>query len=111
MERMATFRERLARVRAGLAALKARFDALVEAYGYVALGTYFTLFGLTIAGFYAAIQLGWDANGATATAGTIGAAYVATRMTQPIRIAATLVLTPFIARALGRSPSEPSPTP
>jgi hypothetical protein len=34
--------------------------------------------------------------------GTFAAAYIATKLTQPLRIGATLVITPFIARLYER---------
>jgi len=70
---------------------------LFEKYGPVAVVTYFTIFFLTLFAFFWAIRLGWRSASVTGTAGTLGAAYVATKLTQPLRIGATLLLTPLLA--------------
>jgi len=91
-----------------------RLKALLEEYGKVAIGTYFTLFALVLAGFAIAISAGIRVETAPGSAGVFGAAYVATKLTQPLRIAATLVLTPLVARLLhklGILESEKRPPP
>lgn len=85
-----------------LGKLKDRLKALVEEYGPFAVGTYAVIFVLAIAGFAAAIGLGVQVESAKGGAGVLGAAYVATKVTQPIRILATLALTPLVARAWKR---------
>lgn len=92
--------------------LKVRIERLISEYGRVALIIYFTIFAVVLAGFALAIQLGYSAAfseatgdsvataSAVSTAGTWGAAWVATKVTQPLRIAATIALTPLVARAL-----------
>ena len=79
-----------------------RIKALFAEYGRVALVTYFGLFGLVFAGFGLAIPMGVHVAGAAGQAGVLGAAYVATKLTQPLRIAATLALTPLVARVIDR---------
>lgn len=81
-------------------------------YGQLAFYVYFAIFAIVIVGFALAIRLGFRSEGAAATAGTWGAAWVATKLTQPLRIAATLVLTPVIGGLLRKrkkpgSPGEP----
>ena len=71
---------------------------LVE-YGQLALWVYFGIFALVLVGFALAIQFGADVDTAAGVAGTWGAAYVATKLTQPLRIAATFALTPIIGMA------------
>jgi hypothetical protein len=69
------------------------------------------VFGLFIAGFYSLLSLGVEipyVPSSMAGAGTWVAAYAATRVLMPVRIAIVLGLTPVIARMLGRSP-PPSP--
>jgi hypothetical protein len=66
------------------------------------LATYFSLFALVFAGFGLAFALGMHVASAEGGAGVLGAAYVATKLTQPLRIAATIVLTPLVARVVGR---------
>jgi hypothetical protein len=80
--------------------LKQRFQALLEEYGKIAFATYFAIFALVLAAFAIAIQMGADVESARGTAGTLGAAWVATKLTQPLRILATLVLTPIIGRLM-----------
>ncbi len=75
-----------------------KLQSLLSEYGGVALGTYIVIFALTLFGFYTAIQSGIDVEGVTGEAGTIGAAYIATKATLPIRVGATFVLTPLAAR-------------
>lgn len=83
--------------------LKARYGETLERFGSVALGTYLTIFALTLVGFWVAIRMGFEPEGVTAGAGTVGAAYVATKLTQPLRIGATIVLTPLVAAVLARA--------
>ena len=61
-----------------------------------------TIFALVLVGFVLAIQLGVKVQGAGATAGTWAAAYIATKITQPLRIMATLAVTPLVMRLLPR---------
>lgn len=77
---------------------RARYEALVEEYGWVAIATYFTIFFGTWFGFWVAIRSGYEPGGAAASAGTVGGAYVATKLTQPLRIGITLVLLPAVVR-------------
>ena len=82
---------------------------LVE-YGAVAVVVYLTIFFLVLFGFWTAIRFGWQPSTAVASVGSFAAAYIATKVTQPLRIAATLALTPFIAklyeRMTGRAASK-----
>ena len=79
-----------------------RLKLLLSEYGPVALWVYFGVFALVFAGFAGAIHFGVDVEGAAATASVWGAAYVATKLTQPLRIAATLALTPLVVVAARR---------
>ncbi len=82
----------------------------MEAYGPVALGVWFSLFGLTFAGSAALITAGYQGEGVSATAGTVAGAYLLTQLTKPVRIAVTLALTPGVAWALGRRRPPPAST-
>ena len=82
--------------------LKQRFEALVAEYGKFVLPLYFGIFFLTWTGFAFAIQNGFEVETATAGVGTWAAAYIATKLTQPVRIGATLALTPIVARIFGK---------
>lgn len=89
---------------------KERLKALLAEYGKVALITYFALFLLVLAGFALAINWGFKVDSAPGGLGLLGAAYVATKAVQPLRIAATLALTPIVARFItkGRGTRAPS---
>jgi hypothetical protein len=76
--------------------------SLLAEYGRVALYTYLSLFVLVFAGFAAAIFAGVQVEGSAGNAGVVGAAYVATKVTQPLRILGTLALTPLVAALLKR---------
>jgi hypothetical protein len=80
-----------------------RFKALLAEYGQVALFTYFGIFILVLAGFAVAIAAGIKPDSVTSNVGVLGGAYIAAKVTQPLRIAATLALTPIVARVLRRS--------
>src|SRR5687767_12986478 len=77
--------------------MRKRLESLLAEYGTTALVIYLVIFALTLAGFFVAIRFGWRTTSAGGQAGTLAAAWVATKLTQPIRIGATLVLTPFVA--------------
>jgi hypothetical protein len=82
--------------------LRKRLQTLMVEYGQLALVVYLTIFALVLVGFVLAIQLGVKVQGAGATAGTWAAAYIATKITQPLRIMATLAVTPLVMRLLPR---------
>jgi hypothetical protein len=84
--------------------VKKKFESLIAEYGTMAIIVYFTIFGLTITGFATAIKSGVDVEGAAETTGVWGAAWLATKLTQPIRIGATFVLTPLVAAVWHRTP-------
>lgn len=87
----------------------ARLKALLEVYGAIALVVWLGIFALTVGGFAVAIGLGFAVEGAAETAGTLGAAYLATQLTKPVRVVATVALTPIVARMLRRAPSPVEP--
>lgn len=77
--------------------LRNRYEALLTEYGTIAIATYFTIFFASIAGFYIAIEMGFEIGGNLGEVGKIGAAWAATKVLQPVRILATIVLTPLVA--------------
>lgn len=91
----------------------ARLQALLQEYGSTALITYFVIFALVLSGFAIAIQQGVQVESAGGSAGVLAGAWVATKLTQPLRIAATLVLTPLVARLLKKTspPAQKSADP
>lgn len=79
-----------------------RFKALIAEYAGVAFATYFAIFALVLAGFALAISAGVQVETAQGGIGVLGAAYLATKLTQPLRIGATVLLTPIVARVVDR---------
>jgi hypothetical protein len=97
------------RIQAGWRDLAQKRTNLVEEYGFIAVGTLFALsLPIYIAFFWTRMQ-----EGPITTAGdffkTAGLAWAATRASLPLRIAAALVLTPFVAKILRRRPKPPTP--
>lgn len=86
--------------------LRQRLNELFLEYGRVAIWTYFGIFALVLLGFAVAIRFGFHSGTTAGAVGVWGAAYVATKLTQPLRIAATLALTPLLMK-LGRSRRHP----
>ena len=71
-------------------------------YGRIAFWTYLALSLATITGFSIAIGLGVSPSSASGVLGVVGAGWVAAKATMPLRILATLGLTPLIAALLRR---------
>ena len=90
--------------------LKERLKALLVEYGQLALWVYFAIFSIVLGGFAIAIATGFKANGAVGTAGIWGGAYLATKLTQPLRILATLALTPLVGTIIHRRHAKPTGT-
>jgi hypothetical protein len=82
--------------------LKDRLKHLMVEYGSLAIWIYFAIFLLVLVGFAIAIKSGVKVESAAGTAGVWGAAWVSTKLTQPVRILATLALTPFVMRIVRR---------
>ena len=78
-----------------------RLKQLIADYGGIAFAIYMVIFVGTIVSFWAAINAGVEVDGAAAGAGTWAAAWVATKLPQPLRIGVTLVLTPVVAKVFG----------
>lgn len=83
--------------------LSQRLKDLLAEYGSIAIAIYLGLFALVFAAFllaiFAGIKTGDSAGGIT---GTIVGAWVATKITQPFRIAGTLALTPLVGAVIAR---------
>jgi hypothetical protein len=82
--------------------LKKTVQNLLAEYGTVAVIVYFTIFFAVLGGFWLGIRFGWRPTSVAGSAGTLAAAYIATKLTQPIRIAATVVITPIVAKLYER---------
>lgn len=79
-----------------------RLKALFAEYGPLAIAIYLVIFVVVLAGFAVAIRFGVQVEGTAGAAGTLGAAWLATKLTQPLRIAAALALTPIVAALRAR---------
>lgn len=77
--------------------LKERLATHFAEYGKIALITYLVLSIAAIVGFSIAIAVGAEPSSATGMFGVIGAGWLAAKATMPIRILATLGLTPLVA--------------
>lgn len=89
-------------MRQAIAGSFARFRQLILEYGIIALIVHYAIFAIVIVGFWFAIRSGWRTTSTAGTAGSWGAAYIAAKITQPLRIIATLAVTPLIARLYER---------
>lgn len=89
--------------------MRKTFNKILAEYGAAAVVVYFTIFFAVFIGAWAGIRYGWDPrplvarlglnpNGIVANAGPWLVAYGVAKVTQPVRIAATLVLTPIVAK-------------
>jgi hypothetical protein len=89
------------------------FKELFAEYGVIAVIVYFTIFFSVWIAAWAAIQRGVDlralaarvglsSNGVVANLGAWTAAYIFTKLMQPVRIGVTLLLTPIVARLYER---------
>ena len=67
-------------------------------YGAIAVVVYLTLFAMVFVGSYFAIRLGWTPGSAAGQAGAWTAAYIVTKIAQPLRIAATVLITTFVGK-------------
>lgn len=83
-------------------------NAMAE-YGGIALTVYLVIFAVVFIGAGAALKLGFEFESVEGDLGTIAAAWLLTKITQPVRIGATLVLTPLVATVLGRKKKEEAP--
>jgi len=87
--------------------VKKTLKELLTEYGAVAVVLYLVIFAIVLAASYFAIKAGWTPKSATGKTGTFVVAYIVTKLTQPVRIAATVVLTPFVARIYDRVRGKP----
>jgi hypothetical protein len=81
---------------------RAKLTQLLEEYGRVAIWVYVVIWLSVLAGFAIAISAGFNDKDGPAGMGVLGAAWVATKLTQPLRIGATLLLTPAVSALLSK---------
>ena len=91
--------------------LKQRLSTLFDAYGPIAIVTYLALSVLTILAFSIAIWAGLKPSTETGVLGVILAGWVLAKTTVPLRILATLALTPGVAVIVARFRRTPTPAP
>jgi hypothetical protein len=87
--------------------VKKTVQKLLAEYGTVAVIVYFVIFFSVLGGFWLAIRFGWRTTSTAGNVGTLAAAYIATKLTQPIRIAATVLATPLVAKIYERVRGKP----
>ena len=75
---------------------------ILTEYGSIALVLYLAIFAIVLLGSWIAIRAGWSPKSVGGTAGTFVAAYIVTKLSQPLRIAATVLLTPLLAKGWER---------
>lgn len=102
----------------------AKIKDLWNKYGIVFAGTYFGIYFGTLGMMYVAVSRGWlvavdvpamlksiglaeMASKVDPKAGALGVAWILTKFTEPIRAFLTLLITPRLARAVGRAPPKP----
>jgi hypothetical protein len=91
---------------------RGRWERLLAEFGTIALVTYLVIALVVFVGFVIAIRMGFQVESAAANAGTFGAAWIGLKLTQPIRIGATVALTPLVAWAVRRGqPAQLAPDP
>ncbi len=95
----------------GRTSLSERMKGALAEYGGVAITLYLIIFAAVLVGFAVAISLGVETESTAGSAGTLAAAWLATKLTQPLRIIATLALTPLVARGLQWFRRKPEPAP
>ena len=87
--------------------MRKTFKDILAEYGTIALVVYLVIFVAVLAGFWIAIGLGWGAESVAGGVGTFAAAYLATKLTQPLRIGATLLITPLVAKLYEKARPRP----
>ncbi|MBA3657084.1 MAG: hypothetical protein H0W69_07020 [Gemmatimonadaceae bacterium] len=75
---------------------------ILAQYGTIAVVVYLALHMIVLFAFYLAIKMGWTPSGVAGEAGIWTVAYLLTKLTQPIRLGLTLLLTPLLARLVSR---------
>jgi hypothetical protein len=82
--------------------MRSRIQRLFAEYGVAALVLHYLIFALVFAGAWVALRAGWRPRSFTGSAGLATVAYGITKLTMPLRLAATAALVPFVARGWER---------
>lgn len=88
-----------------------KMENLLARYGRIGIIVYLSIFGLTLFGFWTLLTTGvdirtWSFFSGLGDVGPIGLAYAATKITQPIRIALTVIVTPLVGRFIPKEIPE-----
>ena len=88
--------------------MNSKLQNLLSKYGRLALYVYFIIFFLTLLVFWVLLTVGvdirtWSFFSELGDIGAIGLAYAATKITQPIRITLTFLITPIVDKVLNQS--------
>jgi hypothetical protein len=78
--------------------VKKSLQRILAEYGPIAVVVYFTIFFGVLFSAWGAIHFGWRPESVAGNVGTFTAAYLVAKVTQPARIALTLLLTPVVGR-------------
>jgi hypothetical protein len=78
-------------------------------YGVIAVIVYLALFTIVLVGSYFAIRLGWTPGTTAGKAGAWTAAYIVTKIAQPLRIAGTVLIATFVGRIWEKRKSRKTP--
>ncbi len=84
--------------------IKERFEQIKKEYGKIAIVTYLVLWAAVLVAYVVAIKTGVQIEGVSSTGGILVGAWVAAKVSQPVRIMLTIVLTPVIASLFRRRP-------
>ena len=83
--------------------MASKMETILAKYGRIGIIVYFSIFFLTLFCFWTLLTAGidirtWSFFSSLGDVGPIGLAYAATKLTQPIRIALTVICTPLVDR-------------
>ena len=82
--------------------MRKKFTAVLTEYGVIAVILYFAMFFAVLFGAYFALKAGWTPKGFAAETGRWVVAYGIAKLSTPIRLAATVALSPLVARVWDR---------
>ena len=93
--------------------MASKMETMLAQYGRIGIIVYFSIFFLTLFGFWTLLTAGvdirtWSFFSNLGDVGPMGLAYAATKLTQPIRIGLTVVCTPLIDRFFPSDPHKPN---
>ena len=87
--------------------MRDRVKRFLAEYGAAGVAVYLVIHLGVFLGAWAAIEAGWRPRGAAANVGAVMGAYIVTSLTKVPRFAATVVITPLVARLWERVTGRP----